>query len=374
MAKQQAVPLCGVALYRCVRAAPPTHGDVGAHPPSLRNAPRVPHTKTTPAAGAPPVSSAPEPPAPGWHELHALWPLLVLVCLVFVWTELEFASALSTIKAMTAVVVVIWILKWLPDKTQQGARLDFANFLRSRTLARRLWTSCAVFLLGTLLLGSVAVRADGHAARTRIYSIDPAGATRARDASFSARTLDDKHVATFLIGLPIRRAVRFASTNNDVSVVVSAWPWFVPTLTYPEDFRPLPELMVLPSPRLRLAIGRGKWLRLLVLSDDAPQDVLADDTLQTYGSRVVVFDSARVGADTLAARWRLLAADSLQLDSALTVDVVDEWLKSRRLVRSTRLLVPGQHVRVIMVNQRSDTMAHTRTTLTSGLSNVVLRD
>ena len=155
---------------------------------------------------------------------------------------------------------------------------------------------------------------------------------------------------------------------------MKSWPWFVPTLSYPEDFEPLPELAVLPSPNLRLMIGRGKWLRLLVLSDGAPSEVLAEDTLKTYESRIVVFDSARIVNDTLAARWRPLAADSLQLDTALVASVVDDWLRSRRLLRSTRLLVPGQQVRVALVNQKSDTIRSVRTTLTSGLSNVVLRD
>lgn len=330
---------------------------------------------TTPAGGSPTAGAAPEPPSPGWRELRALWPLLLLMALVVGWTELQFASALSTIMASTALATVIAILKLLPDKTEKDAKLDFANSLKSHTLARRLWRTSAVFLLGTLLLGSVRVSVDEHAVRTRIYPIDPAGESTAKDASASAKILDGKNATkSFLVGLPLGRAARFATTNNHVSVVVKAWPWFVPALSYPEDFRPLPELAVLLSPNFRLMIGHGKWLRLLVLSDGARPVVLAEDTLKAFESRMVVFDSARIVNDTLAARWLPIATDSLNLDASLIPSVVKEWLNRRRLVRSTRLLVPGQQVRTVLINQQNDTIRNVRTTLTSGLSNVVLRD
>ena len=317
----------------------------------------------------------PEPPAPGWRELRALWPLLLLVALVIGWTELQFASTLTAIGASAVVAVVAGALKWLPASTESSAKLSLANSLKSHTLARQFWKTSAVFLLGTLLLGTVRVSVEEHAARTRIYRIDPTGESSAKDASASAQILDGKNATkSYLVGLPFGRAARFASTNNDVSRVVKSWPWFVPTLSYPDDFQPLPELAVLPSPNLRLMIGRGKWLRLLVLSDGAAPDVLAEDTLTAYESRIVVFDSARIGNDSLTARWRPIAADSLQLDTALVTPVVDEWLKGRRLMRSTRLLVPGQQVRVVLINQKSDTIRSVRTTLTSGLSNVVLHD
>jgi hypothetical protein len=321
------------------------------------------------------VGTTPEPGAPGWRELRALWPLLLLVALVVGWTELQFASALSAISASAVVAVVAGILKWLPEKTESSAKLSLANSLKSHTLARRLWKTSAVFALGTLLLGSVRVSVGEHAGRTRIYKIDASGASAAKDVSASAQVLDGKNsTKSFLVGLPFGRAARFASTNNDVSVVVKSWPWFVPTLSYPDDFQPLPEVAVLPSPNFRLMIGRGKWLRLLVLTDGAPPELLAEDTLKAYESRMVVFDSARIANDTLVARWSPLAKDSLQLDSSLVAPVVDEWLKSRRLVRSTRLLVPGQQVRVALINQKGDTIRSVRTTLTSGLSNVVLHD
>ncbi len=321
------------------------------------------------------AGTSPEPPEPGWRELRALWPLLVLVALAAGWTELQFASARSAISASAVVAAVAAVLKWLPEKTESSAKRDIANTLRSRTLARRLWKTSAVFLLATLLLGTVRVSVDEHAARTRIYRIAPDGASNAKDASASARSLDGKNATTsFFIGLPFGRPARFASTNNDVSLVVRAWPWRVPALSYPEDFQSLPQLAVLPSPNYRLMIGRGKWLRLLVLSDHTPPDVLAEDTLKAYEPRMVAFDSARITSDTLAMRWRAVAADSLQLDTALITSVVHEWLTNRRLVRSTRLLVPGQHVRVLLLNQKNDTIRSVRTTLTSGLSNVVLRD
>ena len=330
---------------------------------------------TTPTGGSPTAGAGPEPPSPGWRELRALWPLLVLMALVVGWTELQFATALSAVLASTAVAAVIAVLKLLPATTEKDAKLDFANSLKSHTLARRLWRTNAVVLFGTLLLGSVRVRVDEDSSRTRIYPIDPAGASTAQDASASARILDGKHATKlFFVGLPLGRATRFASTSNHVSDVVTSWPWFVPTLVYPEDFRPLPEVAVLLSPHFRTMIGRGKWLRLLILSHGAPPVVLAEDTLKSFESRMVVFDSARIADDTLAARWLPIATDSLHLEAPLISVVVAEWLTNRRPLRSTRLLVPGQQVRTILINQQNDTIRTVRTTLTSGLSNVVLRN
>ena len=52
---------------------------------------------------------------------------------------------------------------------------------------------------------------------------------------------------------------------------------------------------------------------------------------------------------------------------------VEDWLK-RRVVRSSEPLLPGQRIRLILLNQANDTIKAVAVTLAAGLSNAVLRE
>jgi hypothetical protein len=310
-----------------------------------------------------------KPPPLNWRELRALWPLLILLALVITWVNLQFGTLWSLVKTSVAFAVIGALLKFLWPSFADGVRTDFANALRSRKIARALWIATPIFIAASFLVGSARVKAEKVTRAVAIYRIEANG----RAPVAGRKMLDALHSSqqSFYIPLPFKKRVLLASTNNEISRALTVYPWAVPSVTYPTDFASLPELAVLLSPNLRPKFGAGRWLRLVVLRESPSPKVLAEDTLRTFQSRMVVFDTSALSDDAAKARWLALASDSLSLDAGTAPLVVDDWLK-RRPLRTSEPLLPDQRIRLILLNQNNDTVKSARVTLTPGLSNVVL--
>jgi len=309
-----------------------------------------------------------EPTGPGWRELRALWPLLVLLALVVTWTNLQFGSLWSLVKTSGAFVLIGAVLRFLPSSFATGVRADFANALRPQRRAWALWIAIAIFTVASLFLGSAKVKTDKLTHPVEIYWTDSSGQAPAG----GHKMLDSNSERSFHIPLPFAKRVYLASSNNEMSRVLTVYPWKVRSVTYPRDFSTLPELAVLLAPKLRLLLGGGRWLRLVIIREGPSPKILAEDTLRAFRSRMVVFDTSALLDETVRARWLPIATDSLSLDAPNAQLVVEDWLQ-RRLLRSSEPLLPDQQIRVVLLNQNNDTIKIARVTLTPGLSNVVLR-
>jgi hypothetical protein len=301
-------------------------------------------------------------------------PLLVFVFAVGTWTKLEFGYAVAAISSGLGFVAAAAIARFIFPSVRASVRADFLKALESRRSARLLTIAVVVVLLATLTVGSVKVDSDKLAHTVDVYRVElesngPGGATQASRHQLSAANAHQ----SFYVGMPFGRRVHLATSNNEVSREMKVYPWMVPTISYPGDFRPLSELAILPAPRIRLEFGDGRWLRLVVAREGTHPKILAEDTLRAFQSRVVAFDTSTVSDETARATWLPLARNSFSMDSSDTELVVTDWLLHRQVVRSPDPLLPGQQLRVILLNQKNDTLRTVVVTLSPGLSNVVLR-
>jgi hypothetical protein len=323
------------------------------------------------------TQSKPKAPAPAvgsWKDLHALLPLLILVGMVVAWTNLQLSYVWSAVTGSVALAAVLAVLKYLPSKYKESAQADFALALRSSKRAGDLWMAIGVVFLASLVVGSAKVNADKLPRSVSIYRVDGGGG-RAREASSrSGKMLVSRNAErSFFVGLPFRRHVTFASSNNEMSRVLTVYPWAVPSVTYPSDFSTMPEVAVLLSPRYRSLLGHGHWLRLVVIRDGAMPKILAEDTLRLFQSRVVAFDTSSMSDESARTLWLPIARDSLSLDAETAQIVVTDWLH-RKILRSAEPLIPDQQLRLALLNQNNDTIRIARIILTPGLSHVVLRE
>jgi hypothetical protein len=117
-------------------------------------------------------------------------------------------------------------------------------------------------------------------------------------------------------------------------------------------------------------VGEGRQADVLRANVEIAN--MAEDTLRTFQSRVLAFDTSTVSDETARTTWLPFARDSLSIDAADAELVVTDWLH-RQLLRSVDPLLPGQQLRVTLLNQKSNTLRTAVVTLSPGLSNVVLR-
>jgi hypothetical protein len=318
----------------------------------------------------------PSKPAGGdanWQKLPVAWPLVACIFALGSWANLEFGSVMSSISSGVGFLAAFAVVKFIFPLVKTSFIASFLKALESRRLARTLWIVLVVAMLATLTVGSVKVNSDKLPHTVDIYRVQlesngaGAGTQSGRHLLNSAKAQQ-----SFYIGLPFRKRIYLATSNNEMSREMTVYPWIVPSISYPGDFKPLSQLAILPAPRMRLEFGVGRWLRLVVAREGAHPKILAEDTLRAFQSRVVAFDTSTVSDETARTSWLPLARDSLSIEAADAELVVTDWLH-RQLLRSVDPLLPGQQLRVTLLNQKKDTLRTAVVTLSPGLSNVLLR-
>lgn len=311
-----------------------------------------------------------------WRELDALWPLLVFLIVLLSWTALQFGTLWSAVTTSAGAAAAFSLIKFIKSSVEDSARRDFLIALQSGRRAKELWRASGAVALASLVVGSVKVNADKLTHSVGIYRVElessnPGAHTRRSPHLLNATSTHQ----SFHVGLPFGKSIYLATSNNEMSGPITVYPWVVPEISYPGDFSPLSELAVLLTPTLRSQFGDGRWLLLVITRQGSHPKVLAEDTLRTLQSRIVVFDTSTISDETARARWLPLARDSLDqpVEPADAELVVADWMH-RQLLRSIDPLLPGQQLRVSLLNQKSETVKKAVITLTSGLSNVVLRE
>jgi hypothetical protein len=319
--------------------------------------------------------SAPSTPADkvDWRELRALWPLLFFLAALLTWTKLEFGAVWSAVTTSAGALAAWAVVKFIKSSVEDGVKKDFLNALRSRRRARELWLALGAVVLASLVVGSVRVNADKLTRSVGIYRVQ-LESSAARAPGRSPHLLNAASAQrSFYVGLPFGKTVYLATSNNEMSRPMTVYPWIVPAISYPGDFSSLAELAVLPAPRVRLEFGGGRWLRLVIAREGDHPKLLAQDTLRSFQSRIVVFDTSTISDETARARWLPLAQETFSMDPSDAELLVTDWLH-RRSMRSIDPLLPGQQLRVTLLNQKSDTVKTTVVTLNPGLSNAVLHE
>jgi hypothetical protein len=319
--------------------------------------------------------AAPTPTTPiNWRELRALPPLLIVLALVLAWTKMQFGVLVSAISTSVGVLAAWKLVKSLPAAIRESAQTDFLKAMPSRRLAKLLWIASSVLGVGSLLIGSARVNAEKLTRSVIVYRVQLESERAGEGSLGKQRVLEaPSSEKSFYVGLPFGKRVYLATSNNEMSRPMTVYPWIVPSVTYPGDFSSLPEVAILPAPRIRLEFGGDRWLRLVITREGTHPRTLAEDTLRAFQSRIVVFDTSTLSNDAAKALWVPLAKDSFSLDAADAELVVGDWLHNRQLLRSVDPLLPGQRVRVTLLDQKGDTISTASVTLTPGLSNVVLR-
>jgi len=308
-----------------------------------------------------------------WRELPVVWPLLASIFFLGTWANLQFGGLVSSISSGIGFVGALALAKFILPYVKTSFMASFLNAMKPPRRAVKLWIVFAVAMVATLTVGSVKVSSDKLTHTVDIYRVKLDGngagaATRASRHLLNAANAQQ----SFYVPMPFRRRVYLATSTNELSREMTVHPWVVRTISYPGDFSPLSELAILPAQRLRLELGAGRWLHLVVAREGAHPKILAEDTLRAFQSRVVVFDTSTVSDERARASWLPLAREIFSMDSSDAELVVTDWLH-RQLVRSSDPLLPGQQLRVILLNQKSDTLRTAVVTLSPGLSNVVLR-
>jgi len=318
--------------------------------------------------------SAPTGPDVDWRKLRAARPLVLFVFVLGTWTKLEFGNAVAGISSGLGFLLAMALIKFIRPAIEKSVRADFLKALESRQRARMLWIVLAVAMLASLTVGSVKVNSDRLTHTVDIYRVELENNRIGAPAQQSRHLLNAANAQrSFYIPMPLRKRVYLATSNNEMSREMTVYPWIVPTISYPGDFSRLSELAILPAPRMRLEFGAGRWLRLVVAREGAHPKILAEDTLRAFQSRVVAYDTSTVSDEMARTSWLALARDSFPTEAPDAELIVTDWLLHRQLVRSVDPLLPGQQLRVTLLNQKSETLRTAAVTLSPGLSNVLLR-
>jgi hypothetical protein len=308
-----------------------------------------------------------------WRELPVAWPLLALVFGLGTWINLQVGSVMSKIFSGLGFVAVVGAVKFILPSIKTSITADLFKALAPRRRAHVLWFVFVLAMAATLTIGSVKVTSDKLTHTVDIYRVQAESNNLGRPPRLSRRLLNAASTEqSFYVSMPFGRRVNLASSANELSRETKVYPWFVRTISYPGDFDPLSELAILPAPRIRLEVGAGRWLRLVVAREGAHPKTLVEDTLRASQSQIVGFDTSTVSDERARASWLPFARDSLSMEAADAELVVTDWLH-RQLLRSPDLLLPGQRLRVSLLNQKRDTVRTVVVTLTPGLSNVLLR-
>jgi hypothetical protein len=308
-----------------------------------------------------------------WRKLPAVWPLLLFLFALGSWTKLEFGNFVAGVSSGLGFAAVIAVIKFIRPSLEKSFTADFLKTLKSRQRAGQLWIALVLVMLASLTVGSVKVNSDKLTHTVGIYRVQLESNAAGNPARGSRHLLNAASAQqSFYVAPPFGRRVYLATSNNEMSREMTVYPWIVPTISYPGDFTSLSELAILPAPRMRLEFGAGRLLHLVVAREGEHPRILAEDTLRAFQSRIVAFDTSTVSDETARKSWLPLARDSFSMEASDADLVVTDWLH-RQLLRSVDPLLPGQQIRVTLLNQRSDTLRTAVVTLAPGLSNVVLR-
>jgi hypothetical protein len=273
------------------------------------------------------------PGAPRLTQLVALVPLILLDIVVGLWLRLHAGGLVAWVSANVVAVVVTIVTQLLPDDTVKDAKLQFANALRSRKLARLLW----VALLGAVVAGStvssVHVTPDDPSNRTDLYRVDD-----------------------LVVVPPWGRNVQLVSQSRRTADT-RVYPWKPTSLSYPSQFDSAVTVALLPTGDFIAALADGP-LRIAVLNDSGTPAVIADDTLHRVQSLVLSFGNPGTPDSTTRRAWtNIVTTQNPGVDPALAGQLVDDWVQHSRWTRTTQTLKRGDRLRIVVLNAKGDTLA-----------------
>jgi hypothetical protein len=275
-------------------------------------------------------------------ELRPLFLLLVLDGAVGIWSSLH-APALQRFFIsqipLAGLVGLIWGFLEADLKSVVAARI--ASVLRNPIAYWSIAAFSILFFIVTLVRSTVEIRALDPTSSEVLFVVaggprDLPPATPAIDSAICANAAGGDtniHRITSLAGstpapldsellnrlttpvnfglwiLPVGREVWFYTSTHASARSTRVWPWWRPSLQYPDEFDEVPRVHALPLFPLFRGLPTGCSLAFIVREHDSGGTLLAADTLSSLaGLQLVLRDSMPL--DTLSRRrWD----DSLRL-------------------------------------------------------------
>jgi hypothetical protein len=297
--------------------------------------------------------SAPSTERPVW-KWPGLWAWLALdiVASTLFWKHFDFVR--TTLVVNAAVGAGSLTLTYLRQDLLDGLRDLFTKMLRSRALALTMWIVAAALFGGGFLLTSIHVTAAtppnppvalyrfeaplGHPESALV--VDSATLGRLREhGDFLLRPRSDRE--EWLVTAELRRTSPLALHG-----------WGALQVVYPDEFRPMVAISLLPMEYFLAGVSRTRPLRIVVREAGAAGLTLAEDTIvdrsRMPGLILSVIRPPPADSDTRA-RWhgRILQLARTPADSASVDSIVAHWANFRWL-RAKRDLNVGDSLEVVI--------------------------